>query len=90
VGHQHGLDRGVGGQRLAHLARVGGGAPLEVKALHVGAIGLGDVGEPVSERADGDHQDAVAWRKGVDDGRLHASGPGAGEEEHVVLVWKKY
>ena len=44
------------------------------RVVTFGAVGLGDLGEPVAERPDRDAEDAIARRQDVDDGRLEAAG----------------
>ena len=64
---------------------VGHGAGLEVERGDVGAEGLGDVAEAVAELTDGDGEDLVAGREGVDDGGFHGAGAGGGEDVDLVL-----
>ena len=80
------------GWRAARRAIVGrdrGLAPLDVEFRDVGAVGPGDPGEAVAERADGDREDAVARGERVDDGRLEAARPGARQEEDLALACRR-
>ena len=85
VGQQ---DGPVAGRRarssLADHRRIGGLAPLDLDLGDVGAVGPGDLGEPVAERADRHAEHAVARRQGVDDRRLEAAGPGGRDHRDVV------
>ena len=85
VRDQHGAVRLVRRKVVAERSRIGGGAPLDLEALDVGAEGGRDLGEPVAERADGDGQDAVARRERIDHGRLERAGPGAGQEQDLAV-----
>ena len=83
VGQQHGLHARHGPELLADL--VGGRrvAPLRIELRHVRAVDPGDLGEPVTERADRHAEHLVARRQRVDDSRLQAAGSGGRDHRHV-------
>ena len=72
-------------QGLAYLLRVGHVAVRELEFVDAGAVGRGDLEEAIAEVADGDAEDALAGGERVDDGGLHRSGAGGGEDVEVVL-----
>ncbi len=84
VGEQDRLVVAVALELGVELRRIGGVAPLDLDLGDVGAVGPGDLGEPVAERADRHAEDAVARRQGVDHGRLEAARPGGRDHRHVA------
>ena len=74
---------GIAGRGSTDVGGLRGLAPLDLEAGDRGAVDLGDLGEPVAERADRDGQDGVARRERVDHGRLEAAGARAGQHDHV-------
>ena len=65
------LRPGIAGRRLAHRRRRAAAcAPLDLEPRDRRAVDLGDLREPVAERAHRDGEDRVAGRERVDDRRL--------------------
>ena len=62
VRDQHGADRpvAVAAQDLRHLPGIDSPAPLDIEALHAGAVGGGNLREAVAESADHHRQHPVA------------------------------
>ena len=75
VGEQDRLGVGHAAQPLADLRTVRRVAPFGVELRHVRAVDAGDLGEPVTERADAHAEDPVAGRQRVDDRRLEPADP---------------
>ena len=76
--------RRLGGQGRPDLGRVGGLAPFDRDLGHVRAVGRGDLGEAVAERADRHREDPVAGRQDVDHGGLEPTGARARQDGHVA------
>ncbi len=84
VGQQHGLDGRDRTEAFADLVRRRGIPPLGIELGHVRPVGRGDLGEPVTERADRDAEHAVAGRQRVDDRGLEAAGARARDHRDVA------
>ena len=84
VRQQHGPEAGDRSGQAPHLGRLGRPAPLDLEPRHRCAVDLGDLREPVAERADRDGQHRVARRQRVDDRGLEARRSRAGQHDHVA------
>ena len=79
------LRSGVSAAAARTAAGCGAVAPLDLEPRDRRAVDLGDLREPVAERAHRDGEDPVAGRERVDDGGLETARAGAGQHDHVVL-----
>ena len=79
---EHEVDSGFANRR-ADLAGIGHLSPLEADRLHVEPVLLADRDPALPEGAMADDGDAVTRLAEIGDGRLHRTGAGCAEEQHV-------
>ena len=85
VGNQDGRDLRLFAQKVVEVLRIGGFAPGRRVADHLGAKGLGQIGEAVTESANRDREHPLARRDKVDHRAFEAAGPAGRKNQDVIL-----
>ena len=85
MGDQDGRDLRLLAQQVIEVVGVGGFTPWQRVADHLGAKGLGQIGEAVAKGSDGDREHALTRRDEVGHRAFEATGPTGRKNQHVIL-----